>query len=102
MWFLVGIIIGLLVLVLVTLLRRFQVAVNWYEWLLAAFGLAFVLFAVQNSMASMAEFEPIAPRMFLLMFGIPGLGLVVIAAVLVWLRWFKKGRSTQTAAPAAN
>jgi uncharacterized membrane protein len=102
MWYIIGLTIGLAVLVIATVLRRFQIAVKWYEWLLAAAGLAFVSFAIQNSMASVAEFEPIAPRMFLLLFLTPGLALIVTAAVLIWFRWFKKARSNQTAATAAS
>ena len=102
MWFFSGLIIGIIILMVVWVLRRFQISVKWYEWLLAAIGLAFVLFAIQNSMASVAEFEPIAPRMFLLLFLTPGLVLIVAAAALVWYRWFKKARSNQTAATAAS
>jgi hypothetical protein len=75
MWFVVGLIAGLSVLFAVELNRRFDV--GWLGWAGLALGELLVLFCIAWSAASVAEGEPRAASMGLIMFG--GAGLVVLA-----------------------
>ncbi len=95
MWLIAGLLLGVALVALVLWLRSRNIAVAWYEWLLLALGLVLLIFTAQNYFTSRAEFEPIAPGMFLLVFGLPALGLMLIAALLVWWRQLRlrKGRN---------
>jgi hypothetical protein len=86
MWLLMGIALGAGLLLLVLWLRAKGINLRWYEYLLGFIGLALLLFTLQNYQASIAEYEPTAPMMFLLVFGIPGLVFLLIAVGLVLLR----------------
>jgi len=90
MWFFAGILLAAILILLVLWLRSHKIAITWYEWTIAALGLALLLIALQNYFASSAGYEPIAPGMFLLIFGLPGILLFAIAAVLVSLRQLRK------------
>ena len=92
MWLLLGIVIGAGLLLLVLWLRTRGISLKWYEYLLGFIGLVLLLFTLQNYEASVAELEPIAPIMFLLVFGIPGLVFLLITAFLVWFRWYSTTR----------
>ncbi len=87
MWLLLGIVIGAGLLLLILWLRIRGISLKWYEYLLGFIGLVLLIFTLQNYEASVAELEPIAPTMFLLVFGIPGLIFLLITAFLVWFRW---------------
>jgi hypothetical protein len=86
MWLFIGILIGLATMALVFWLRSRHITLRWYEWLLGVLGLAFLFFAMQNSMAAAREFEPTAPTMFLLVLGIPAVALIFLTVGLAWLR----------------
>jgi len=87
MWFGIGLITGIILLLLIFWIRSRNITVRWYEWLIATIGYILLLFALQNFIASSAEFEPVAPGMFLLIFGLPGLILLLLALTLVcWRR----------------
>jgi hypothetical protein len=90
MWLFFGILLGLAIMALAFWLRHKGIAVHWYEWLLGVLGLALLLFSLQNYIGSTREFEPIAPGMFLLVFGVPSLVLLLLAVGLPWLRLFRK------------
>lgn len=98
MWLFLGLALGAVLLVLVVWLRSRKIAVAWYEWLLGGLGLALVLFALQNYMASVAALEPTAPGMFLLVFGLPGIVLLLLAIFLAWWRHARSGRSARNEA----
>jgi uncharacterized membrane protein len=90
MWFVVGLLFGVgLLLALAVWLRSRKILVTWYEWLIGILGLALLLFAIQNSLASVAELEPVAPYMFLLVFGVPAVVLIAVAFLLPWFRYRK-------------
>ncbi len=93
-----GLVLGIIVLGLFVLLRRWQIKVSWYEWLLGIIGLALMLFSYQNYYTSRAEFEPVAPGRFLLIFGLPGLVLLVIAVLLVGWDYMRKKKLGSPAA----
>jgi hypothetical protein len=86
MWLLLGIALGSGLLLLVLWLKSRGISIKWYEYLLGFIGLALLIFSWQNYQASIAEYEPNAPIMFLLVFGIPGLVLLLIAGFLVLFR----------------
>jgi hypothetical protein len=75
MWFAVGLIAGLSVLLAIELHRRFDI--GWPGWAGLALGDLIVLFCIAWSTASVAEGEPRAASMGLIMFG--GTGLIVLA-----------------------
>ena len=95
MWFFNGLILASIILLIVFTVRKFNIHVSWYEWLIASFGTILIVFAIQNYSASIAEFEPVAPRMFLLLFGLPGFGLILVSIGLVVLRWYRKPKSVE-------
>jgi hypothetical protein len=90
MWFFAGILLAVDLILMILWLRNHKIAVTWYEWLLAALGLVLLLIALPNYFAASAGYEPTAPGMFLLVFGIPGILLLVIAAALVSWRQLRK------------
>ena len=97
MWILIGAVVAAAFLAMALWLRKRKISLTWYDWLLGFLGLALLLFALQNFFASMAELEPTAPGMFLLVFGLPALILLAIAFSLPWLRHFLSRRSKSAA-----
>jgi len=84
MWFIVGLITGLSVLVWIEVSRRFEV--DWYGWIGLLLGEFLVLFCIAWSVASLAEGEPRAASMGVILFGAAGL----IVLVLSWRLFVKK------------
>jgi len=78
MWFVLGLIVGLSVLGGLELHKRFDL--DWRAWSGLLMGEALLLFCIAWSTASMAEGVPRAASMGLLLFGGPGL----IVLVLTW------------------
>jgi len=95
MWLIIGLLLGLGLIGLVFWLRSQKIRVTWYEWLLGVVGLLLLLFSLQNYQASLAALEPVAPGMFLLVFGLPGLVLVLLAVVLAWWGHLRSMRSAR-------
>ena len=90
MWFLAGILLSAVMIVLYLWLRGAHVVVKWHEWLIAATGLALLLFGLQNYWATQAEhWSKGTPFTFLLVFGVPGLALLALATLLLWWRYFQ-------------
>ena len=83
MWFIIALIVGAGLTALVLWLRRQDVSLTWYEWLIGIVGLALLLFTIQNFFGSLAEIESTAANMLLLVIGLPALILLVIAWQLV-------------------
>ncbi len=86
MWFLAALIVGGGVVALVFWLRSRGVAISWYEWLIGIVGVLLLLFAIQNYFGFIAEMEPKAPGLILLVMGLPSLVLLAIAGMLIWRR----------------
>ncbi|MEQ4489147.1 MAG: dehalogenase [Dehalococcoides mccartyi] len=86
MWFMIGILVGALVVGLIWLMKRNNFSLTWYEWLISAIGLSLLLFTIQNYFGSLAEIEPKAASMFLLVTGLPSL----ILLALVWQLAFRR------------
>jgi hypothetical protein len=71
-------------------LRKNNIQVKWYEWLIGAMGVIILAIMVQNiSAASFEEFSNTIP-MFLLFFGIPAVILLALAWRLVTVRLIKQ------------
>ena len=102
MWLFAGIILGILVVLLVFWLRSRKINVRWYEWLLALVGLVLLLFAYQNYSASKIEYETVASGLLFLIFGLPGLLLLIIAVLRVWWREFRKAKAQPAPIKAAS
>jgi uncharacterized integral membrane protein len=83
LWIVLGVLIGIGFYWLVT---RTSFKLKWYEWVLAILSMILILFAIQNYGASRTELEPAAAGYLLLIFGLPGVILGVIPAVLAWRR----------------
>ncbi|WP_324664850.1 dehalogenase [Dehalococcoides mccartyi] len=79
MWFTIGILVGALILGLIWLMKRHNFSLTWYEWLIGAVGLLMLLFTIQNYLGSLAEIEPKAANMFLLVIGLPGIILLALS-----------------------
>jgi hypothetical protein len=90
MWFLVGMLLGASTLALALWLRGRNIVVKWYEWLIAAVALLSLLFGLQNFWATRAEhWNSGTPLTFLLVFGLPGLVLMVVSILLVCWRYYR-------------
>ena len=75
MWFTLGLLVGLSALGAVELRKHFRV--DWRGWTGLAVGIVLVLFCIAWSVAALAEAEPRAASMGLLLFG--GAGVAVLA-----------------------
>ncbi|AII58455.1 dehalogenase [Dehalococcoides mccartyi CG1] len=79
MWFIFGLVLGLVVLGFVWLVVAKKLTFTWYEWLIGIVGLALLTFTLQNFFGSFSEMEPQAAWMFLLITGLPSLVLLAVA-----------------------
>ncbi|AII58491.1 dehalogenase [Dehalococcoides mccartyi] len=79
MWLIIGLILGAAFLGLMMGLRTKKISLTWYEWLIGAIGVLMLLFTVQNYFGSLAEVEPKAAYLFLLVTGLPSLVLLAVA-----------------------
>lgn len=95
MWLVTGLILGAGVLAGALWLRSRSVRIKWYEWLIVVTGILLVMFAVENARAFQAEFESTAASRSILVFGLPGLLLVLIAAALVFWRFARRARNAR-------
>ncbi len=86
MWFVLGLIVGLSALGGLELHKRFDL--DWRAWSGLLLGEALLLFCIAWSTASMAEGVPRAASMGLLLFGGPGL----VVLVLTWRLFLQKAQ----------
>ncbi|MDR1961263.1 MAG: hypothetical protein LBQ16_03180 [Gracilibacteraceae bacterium] len=77
LWLLVGIIIGGGAIWLIAKTR-----IVWYQYVLGILGVALLLFTLQNYLGFLAEMEGHAAGFSLLIMGLPGLVLALLAVVL--------------------
>jgi uncharacterized membrane protein len=102
MWLVAGLLLGFGLFGLALWLRSQNIAVAWYEWLLAALGIVLMIFTIQNYQAATIENEPYAPGMFLLVFGLPALILILIAiGLVIWRQFRPKKKSAPVEAAEA-
>jgi len=83
MWLILGLLLGAGIYWLAT---QSKFKLTWYEWVLGVIGIILILFTIQNYFASVAELEPRAAGFMVLLFGLPGLILLVLAGILAWLK----------------
>jgi len=83
MWFLIALIVGIAAGALVLWTRSKDVRIAWYEWLIGIVGLLMLLFTIQNYFGIQDEFNSSGANLFLLVLGLPGLILMVVAWQLV-------------------
>ena len=76
MWFAVGLIVGLSALGAIELQKHFRV--DWRGWAGLALGEVMLLFCIAWSVAAVAEGEPRAASMGLLLFGGPGVAVLAL------------------------
>ncbi|MEQ4489086.1 MAG: dehalogenase [Dehalococcoides mccartyi] len=89
MWFIIGLIVGGLILGLLWLMNRNNFSLKWYEWLISILGVALLLFTIQNFFGSLVELENQAAAMFWLITGLPGFILLAVTWQLVARRMKK-------------
>ena len=80
MWFCLGFIVGISVLVAKALHERFEM--DWRGWVGLALGETMVLLCIAWSVAAVAEGEPRAASMGLIVFGAPGVAALALATRL--------------------
>jgi hypothetical protein len=90
MQFIIGLIVGAALMWLAFWLQRKQIALKWYEWLLAGLGFVMLVWTVNDFFGSMAEHNEAAARVFLWILGAPAIILLGLAVFLPWRRFNKK------------
>lgn len=83
MWFIIGMVLGVLLLSLMMYLRSKNITLTWYEWIIGIVGVLLLLFTLQNFFGSFEELEPTAAWMFLLITGLPSLVLLAVTWQLI-------------------
>lgn len=86
-WFLyivVGFVIGVFTVLFFNRLKKHQLKLVWYEWILLVLSCIVFIFLWQTFIASFQEFEPKAAWM-----SIPFLGIPVILMIVVLIRSLK-------------
>ncbi|ADJ26787.1 reductive dehalogenase anchoring protein [Dehalogenimonas lykanthroporepellens BL-DC-9] len=83
MWLIIGLLLGALLIWLISFLKDKGITMKWYEWVIGLIGVALLLFTIQNYVGSLAELEPTAANMFLLVTGLPAVILLVVTWQLV-------------------
>ncbi len=82
MWLIIGIALGLGLAYLLSASRSGKMRIRWYQWILGAIAVAFLLLAIQNYFALLDELQPKMANFALIAFGLSG---VVTAAITVAL-----------------
>ena len=88
MWFAAGLLVGAALVILFLQLKRINVTVKWYEWLIGIIGMLVVVYGLQNVFA-LAESESStgAPGTFFLLFALPGIIFLLVAIGLPSIRF---------------
>lgn len=83
MWFCIGVVVGLSAFVATRIHERFDL--DWRGWGGLAMGELLVLFSIAWSVAAVAEGEPQAASMGVMVFGAPGVALLAVTTRLLVL-----------------
>jgi len=78
MGFILGIVLGALLIGLFVYLKSIGFSLTWYEWLMGTVGLLLLFMTVQNMFGSMIELESQAAWMFALIMRLPAVLLLAI------------------------
>ena len=85
-WIIFGAAFSVAMVALVLWLRRNNISVTWYEWLIGIVGVLLLVFTIQNTWGSLYELESAAAGMMWLIVGLPAFVLMILAGSLVWRR----------------
>jgi uncharacterized membrane protein len=85
-WAAASVILAFIIYFFVQWTRRNNMTTKWYDWTLLAIGLILLLFAIQNSITSVAENVSTAVWMWLVVVGLPALIIIVIPIQLIMRR----------------
>jgi uncharacterized membrane protein len=78
MGFILGIVLGALLIGLFVYLKSIGFSLSWYEWLIGIVGLLLLFMTIQNMLGSMIELESQAAWMFALIMGLPAVLLLAV------------------------
>jgi hypothetical protein len=92
MWITISLLIAAVFVAAALWLGSRKASLRWWEWTLGVAGWGLCMFTLQNYFASVAEFEPKAPGMFLLVFGLPALFLLLLGLALPGWRYLRAAR----------
>ncbi|HML22395.1 MAG TPA: hypothetical protein PKD09_12150 [Aggregatilinea sp.] len=81
LWLILGILIGA---GFIFLAHRSEFKLAWYDYIILAVSIVFLLLAIANFSGSRAELEYKAANILLLSFGVPGLILMAVVGVRAW------------------
>ncbi len=82
-WFFMGAIIAGSLTWLCMWTRSRNISITWYEWLIGLLGVLLLAISAQNVWAAIEEMESQAKWFHLLVFGFPGLLLLLVSIQLV-------------------
>ncbi len=82
LWFVIGLLLGVLLLLLVGCVRQKRIRIAWYQWVLGVIGVAILLLMLQNILGFRQELESAAQTFTIVSMGIPG---VLVLAVAIFL-----------------
>ena len=85
-WIIFGAAFSVAMVALVLWLRRNNVSVTWYEWLIGIAGVLLFVFTIQNTWGSLYELESGAAMWMWIVTGLPSIILMIVASSLVWRR----------------
>ena len=85
-WSLISFALGIGITLLVQSIRRNDIVVRWYEWLIGVIGLLLLLFTIQNFYTAFGEFSAKAGWIFLATTGVLSLILLAVAFQLPNMR----------------
>lgn len=91
MWLLIGLVIGAGLMALRLWLRKREITLKWYEWVIGVAGVGVLFYMIRNVNGSFADNEAKAAVTFLWLFGAPAIVLLAIAWLLPWRRHRKAG-----------
>ena len=85
-WIIFGAAFSVAMVALVLWLRRNNVSVTWYEWLIGIAGVLLFVFTIQNTWGSFYEYESTAAMWMWIVTGLPSIIMMIAAGSLVWRR----------------
>ena len=85
-WIIFGAAFSVALIALVLWLRKSNISVTWYEWLIGIVGVLLLAFTIQNTWGSFYELKSTAAMWMWIVTGLPAIILMIVASSLVWRR----------------